>query len=224
MEIPMIGQFKDFYTALQQAGFSTAGENNEGIFTLQNYASPLIVWHTGEPESDPWTWRIRAVLEYDDVAYGKVFLKKSGWITRKWYPYFIAVRRAAKSCEELYAEGKLSRLERDIYALIKNGTASSLHTIKAITGDPTAETALVQLQMLLLITLDGETRKLSKNGEPYGWPVSTFSTAEEFFTSELQAEAEQLSCCEAEAAIREQILRLNPLAKEANIKRFIDCR
>ena len=222
MEVPTIRCFKDFYTALQQAGFSTASENAEGIFSLQNHTSPAIVWHTGEPETDPWTWRIRATSEYSDVAYGKVFFKKNGWITRKWYPYFIAVRRAAKSCDELYAEGKLSRLERDIYDLIKKGTACAVHDIKSITGDKTAENALTQLQMLLLITLDGQTRKLSKNGEPFGWPVNTFCTVEEFFSAELQEEAELISCMEAEAAIRNQILLLNPQASEANIRRWID--
>ncbi|HZW50065.1 MAG TPA: hypothetical protein VFF80_08065 [Bacillota bacterium] len=222
MEIPTIHNFKDFYIALQLAGFSTAGDNGEGIFSLQNHTSPAIVWHTDEPETDPWTWRIRAISEYSDVAYGKVFLKKNGWITRKWYPYFIAVRRAARSCDELYNEGKLSRLERDIYDMIKKGTASAVHDIKSITGDKTTESALIRLQILLLITLDGQTRKLSKNGVPYGWPVSSFCTVEEFFTNELQEEAELLSCDEAEVMIRNQILCLNPQASEANIKRFID--
>ena len=31
-----------------------------------------------DPETDPWEWRIRVLDERDDIAYAKLFYKKSG--------------------------------------------------------------------------------------------------------------------------------------------------
>ncbi len=61
---------------------------------------PSLQYHTGDPETDPWLWRVR-VLEDRALAGGKVFSGKAGWISREWYPLFLAVRRrgkASKNC------------------------------------------------------------------------------------------------------------------------------
>ncbi len=68
----------------------------EGVFTLSDAFGESIAWHTEDPETDPWEWRIRVLDEYTDIAYGKLFFRKSGYITKEWYPYFLAVRRGKK--------------------------------------------------------------------------------------------------------------------------------
>ena len=32
-----------------------------------------IVWHTGDPETDPWEWRVRVLNERNDVAYANSY-------------------------------------------------------------------------------------------------------------------------------------------------------
>ncbi|MDR1705655.1 MAG: hypothetical protein LBS19_13355, partial [Clostridiales bacterium] len=97
-----LNSFNDFVKILIRAGFSIGGGNNEGIYAVVNHdwtytppGSP-IVWHTGDPETDPWEWRVRVLNERSDIAYAKCFFKKSGYITQEFYPYFLALRRGRR--------------------------------------------------------------------------------------------------------------------------------
>lgn len=120
LEFGTIRGFGDFRAALLRAGFAVGGENDEGIFSLRPYMDPSLQYHTGDPETDPWLWRVR-VLEDRALAGGKVFSGKAGWISREWYPLFLAVRRRGKSLEELYADGLVSRLDREVYRTVARG-------------------------------------------------------------------------------------------------------
>ncbi|MCA5960928.1 hypothetical protein LC724_11655 [Blautia sp. RD014234] len=90
-----IRSYEDFTEVLLEAGFSMGGGSSEGIYSIINwewdkeppYETP-VRWHTGDRETDPWEWRMRVLDERDDIAYAKCFFKKSGYITRQWYPCF----------------------------------------------------------------------------------------------------------------------------------------
>jgi hypothetical protein len=75
--------------------------------------------------------------------------------------------------------------------------------------------------MKMLITICGETYKLSKMGEPYGWPVTTFYTAEKFFGEDIFDESCEIGITDAENAITSQIYQLNPDADRKNINKFV---
>ena len=102
----MIQNFADFCRELLSCGFSMGGGNAKGIFALIDYdwtnqdvLDTPVKWHCGDPEVDPWEWRMRVLEERTDIAYSKVFFKTSGFITRDWYPFFYAVRRNGESFE-----------------------------------------------------------------------------------------------------------------------------
>jgi hypothetical protein len=229
VQIEKINSFEVFCEVLQQVGFSMGGSNDEGIFAVSNYFAEHLVEHTGDKETDPWQWRIRGVIETDHLAYGKLFLNKGGWITKDWFPYFMSVRRNGKVFDEMYYDGAISHIAKKIYNLISDTPNLSLHEIKTELGvdkdgKSGFETALTALQMKMLITISGEKFKLSKDGNAYGWPVTTFCTVEEFFG----AEVFDLSCkIEPEDAIEkitQQILILNPNASIKSIKKFIGAK
>ncbi len=225
-QLTAIHNFADFCVALRVAGFSVGGGNDEGIFSLNRFYGDAVVAHTGDPETDPWEWRIRAVTECHDLAFGKFFFRKSGWISREWMPCFIVVRRGTASCEELYEEGRLSHLEKEIFCSITARGTAALHDIKADIGCSKAvasrfDTALTSLQDKLLMMICGEQQKLSKSGEPYGWPSTCFCTPERFFGPSLSDEVAGLASEEARDRITEQILRINPAADQKKISRFI---
>ena len=74
-----LNNFDDFLRILFASGFSIGGGNDESVYAIVDYdwlsippGSP-IVWHTGDPETDPWEWRIRVLNERDDIAYAKCF-------------------------------------------------------------------------------------------------------------------------------------------------------
>lgn len=210
-----------------QAGFALNGQNGEGIFTLWPYLDPLVVrhMHSGDPSVDPWCWRIRAVTEWKDLAFGKFFFGKGSWISSDWLSCFLCVRRRGASLEEWYWDGLVSNLSREIYRTIQETPGIPYHLLKArCMGDAKSsafDTALTALQEGLFVTVCGEAPKISKSGQPYGWPSVTYCTMEYFFGEAPIIEAASLSPDEAEDRIRAQLYRLNPAAVETAIRRFI---
>lgn len=229
----MIKNFSDFCTELLKCGFSMGGGSSKGIFALIPYSwdqqdgidSP-VKWHTGDPETDPWEWRIRVLDERSDIAYSKLFFNSSGYITREWYPYFYAVRRGGKTLDGEYADGNISVFEKRIYSVIRDAGYAPVHEIKRLGGfskedKSRFDRALISLQMKMYVTMCGKAQKLNRFGEVYGWSSTAFCTVESFWGNELAAEASGISSEAAEEIIRKQILLLNPAAEEKNIRRFI---
>lgn len=224
----MINSFSEFCEELLRCGFSMGGGNAKGIYSVIPYdwQSPQpgpIQWHTGDPETDPWEWRMRVLEERDDIAYGKVFLGASGYITRQWYPLFLAVRRQGLVFDEWYDEGKASLMEKQIYETIECQGKLPLHDLKRLCSiskeDASAfERALVNLQKNLFITMCGRMQKKNKSGQEYGWSSTVFCTTEEFWGEDLSA---AISPEDAYRQIHDHILELNSQAEEKTIRRFI---
>lgn len=225
----MVNSFDEFCNELIKKGFSMGGGNAKGIYAIVPFdwkSTPpdsTIAWHTGNPDTDPWEWRMRVLEERDDIAYGKVFFGTSGYITKEWYPYFLAVRRQGMVFDEWYDEGKISQLEKNIYEAISENGCVALHDLKRLCGI-TKETsskfdrALTNLQKALFITMCGRRQKRNKFGEGYGWNSTVFCTVEEFWREDLSMD---ISYEEAYHRIHDRILELNPVAEEKNIKKFI---
>ncbi len=228
----MIRNFADFCHELNTCGFSMGGGNPKGIFALidfdwtsQGALDTPVRWHCGDPEIDPWEWRMRVLEERTDIAYSKVFFKTSGYITKDWYPCFYAVRRNGETFEEAYARGSLSHAAKQIYEIVSTGGQVALHEIKALGGfgkedKAQFDKALVELQMGLFLTMTGRQQKVNKYGMEYGWNSTVFTTVERFWEDRgfvlpiLNAE-------ESYEKIRRQILFLNPTAEEKAIRKFI---
>ncbi len=227
----MIRNFEDFCWELGRCGFSMGGGNAKGIFALIDYdwiqqeqLDTPVKWHCGDPEVDPWEWRMRVLEERKDIAYSKVFFKTSGFITREWYPCFYAVRRRGESFAEAYERGTVSHTAKRIYDIVSEGPAA-LHEIKALGGfskedKASFDRALVELQMRLFLTMTGQKQKKNRYGMEYGWNSTVFTTVEHFW-SERGFEIPKLDAEESAQKIRERILLLNPEAEEKNIRKFI---
>ena len=229
----MIRGYDDFIEELLKAGFSMGGGSADGIFAIVswgwNETPPFetpISWHTEDPDTDPWEWRMRVLDERSDIAYGKLFFKKSGFITKEWYPYFLAARRGNITFDEAYEDGTISHFAKRIYETVcENGTLPS-HGIKQLAGFSKEDKAgfdkaLTELQMKMYLTMCGRQQKLSKKGEEYSWASTVFCTTENFFGDAVFEKASKISKDEAVNKITEQILRLNPFAQEKQINKFI---
>ena len=228
-----IQNYDGFVQNLLTAGFSMGGGNDEGIFALvpwswdevPPYETP-VRWHTGLAETDPWEWRMRVLDERRDIAYGKVFFKKSGFITKAWAPYFLAARRGKIDFETAYADGTVSNAAKRIYrAVLEYGTLP-LHAIKQLAGfgaekKSRFDGALTELQMRLYLSMCGRQQKLSQKGEEYGWYSTVFCTTEQFWGEEIFAQAAKIKKDDALKAITQQVLHINPQAEEKKIQKFI---
>ena len=228
-----IKSYDDFVETLLEAGFSMGGGNSEGIYSVipwnwnqePPYETP-VRWHTGLPDTDPWEWRIRVLDQRKDIAYAKVFFKKSGYITKEWIPYFLAVRRGNQTLEEEYEDGVISSQAKRIYKTVSQHGILPVHSIKELAGfgkedKAQFERGLVELQTKMFLTMCGRQQKRSQKGEEYGWSSTVFCTTERFWGEDVFEEADQIKPEEAIEKISERILMLNPNAEQKKILKFI---
>ena len=235
MQAVMIRNFNDFTAALLESGFSGAvngaGKGDDGVFALFRYGwgaddESSLFWHSGDPETDPWEWRMRVLEERKDIAYSKVFFRKAGYITRKWYPCFLAARRGGRTFEDEYADGKISQSAKRIYEAVSALGRLPLHEIKLAAAfrredNSRFDAALTDLQMKLYITMCGRQPKISLSGEEYGWPSTVFCTTETFWSASVFEKASKIGESVAVEKISAQILKLNPAADKRKLLRFI---
>ena len=227
-----LNNYNDFVKLLLSAGFSMGGGNDEGIYAVVGHGwqeipedSPVI-WHTGDPETDPWEWRIRVLDERGDISYAKCFFRKSGYISEEYYPYFLAVRRAGREFTDEYDSGMISHYAKRIYDVVREYKAASLREIKLFGGFGRDEkskfdSALTELQMRMYLTICSARRRKNKLGEEYGWETTVFCTTERFWErSDVFSKTSKLTETDAFAAIRERVLKLNPNANEKQIRKF----
>lgn len=229
----LIRDYDDFVATLLEVGFSMGGGNSEGIYSVVpwswNQAPPydtLVCWHTGDPETDPWEWRMRVLDERDDIAYAKMFFKKSGYITKDWYSYFLAVRRGGTLFEEEYRDGKISGQAKRIYDVVSEYGTLPLHAIKELASfgkdqKSSFERALVELQMKMYLTVCGKQQKISRKGDEYGWSSTVFCTVESFFGEDFLANSAQIDKEVAIEKITDQVHKFNPQAEQKKILKFI---
>jgi len=227
----MVQNYSDFCEELLAAGFSMAGGNSKGIYAVvpfdwkaNDVFDTPVRWHTGEPETDPWEWRMRVLEERDDIAYAKVFFQASGFISKEWYPYFYAVRRNGETIEEAYEEGTVSHIAKRIYDIIAKGEIA-LHDVKRVGGftkedNAKFDRAVVELQMRMFITMCGRVQKVNKYGEVYGWSSTVFTTVEDFWEKR-GLDLPDLNPKESYEKICEQIKKINPEAQQKKIDKFI---
>ena len=227
----MIRNFDDFCRELRRCGFSMGGGRAKGVFALidfdwqtQEGLDTPVRWHCGDPEIDPWEWRMRVLEECTDIAYAKVFFKTSGFITKAWYPYFYAVRRDGETLMDAYEDGRISRAAKQIYDIVSQGHAA-LHEIKAMghfgkEDKASFDRALIELQMGMFITVTGRKQKRNQYGMEYGWNSTVFTTVENFW-AERGCDLPELDADESYEKIRQQLLLLNPMADEKTIRKFM---
>lgn len=227
--------FSDFCAVLNACGFSLGGGNAKGIFAIVPYSwenqesvDTPIKWHTGDPETDPWEWRMRVLEERQDIAYAKLFFRTSGYCTKDWYPYFYAVRRQGESFAAAYEGGTLSRMAKRVYEAVAQDASSggiALPEIKhlaAVRREETAEfnRAVVELQMRMFLTMCGRAQKVNRGGEAYGWNSTVFTTVEDFW-GQRGVSLPALDPNQAYEALVAQVRKLNPAATPKKIDSFI---
>jgi len=126
----------------------------------------------------------------------------------------------------MYNDGKISHWAKRIYEVIESGGSVPLEEIKRLGGfkkedKSKFDSAITELQTKLYIAMCDSRNKRNAKGEEYGWASTMFCTTEEFWGSDVFETTANIDSEEATHKIREQILRLNPTAKEKKMLKFI---
>ena len=228
----MITNYNNFIKALMESGFSGAvGGKDDGVFGLFRYGwgaeeETGEQWHTGNPDTDPWEWRIRVLKERNDISYSKVFFKKAGYITKEWYPFFYAARRKGREFEDDYYDGLISNHAKRIYDAVLENDRLTVYRIKQIARFSRDEkskfdSALTELQMKMYLTICEIFYNVSQKGEQYGFSETVFCTPELFWGKEFIDDANNIDDDEAIDVISRHIFKLNQNANREKVAKFI---
>lgn len=75
---------------VNEVGFLPLFANEITGFSVEEHVLSLF-WWAGDPVQDPWIWR-EIIARSRQVAYGRFFGEKAGFISKEWMSYFVKYR------------------------------------------------------------------------------------------------------------------------------------
>lgn len=169
---------------IEEIGFLPLFKNEIPGFSVEE-RTVADYWWSGIVERDPWAWR-EIIAGRGNIAYGKFFDKKAGFISRKWFPYFANVRRDGYDFDALWDDGKANRRQKKIMDCFSEGHEEDeilSSDIKKMAGfgkggEKNFDGTMTDMQMHMYLCMRDFRRKRNKKGEEYGWPVAVYSRPE----------------------------------------------
>ena len=214
----------DAAALIREIGFLPLFSAGIAGFSLEERV-PANDWWTEDPERDPWIWRM-LLAEEDDIAYGKFFDRKAGFVSREWFPAFANYRRDGYDYEGLYEDGKMKGgAKRILDALELDEDAAGLEQMsgqlrRKAGVEKGFDGLLIDLQMQSFLLISRFRQKKNKKGIAYGWHLPSFMTPEtkwgyDFVNSEGEKPEESLR------RIGEQIRRFFPETDGKALRRVL---
>ena len=185
-------------------------------------------WWSDDPKSDPWAWRME-IAARDDIAYGKFFDRKAGFISKSCFPAFANYRRDGYDHEGLYEDGKMNgRAKKILDVLELNENAVGLEMMSGELRKKAAiekgfDNVLIDLQMQAFLLISGFRQKRNKRGIEYGWHLPSFMTPETKWGYDAVNSVHE-SPEESRNWIEERIRQFYPEVGEKEIQKVIGIR
>lgn len=188
VKLPDIETKDELCALIEDIGFIPLFRGDIPGFSVEDITRPERWFSDDDAEHDPWDWRKHIAAE-GNIAYGKLFRNKAGFISKKWYPKLANFRRDGYDFDSLYEEGLAPRRQGLIMKLFENGDRIPSYEIKRLAGfggngEKGFEGALTALQMQTYLTVCGFARKRNRAGGEYGWPIGLYSMPEALFGAE----------------------------------------
>ncbi len=209
---------------INEVGFLPLFKNGVEGFSVEEI-TPSDAWWAGNAQEDPWEWR-QVIAGEQEVAYGKLFCNRAGFISRTWYPYFAAYRRDGYDFDSRYEDGLASHRVKLIIDVLTKCASLPSYELKAAAGfgrggEKGFDGAMTQLQMQTYITVNGFSKKCNKKHEEYGWSVANYTLSENLFGEQYVRSLYHLGAAEAKNKILTQIKSKYPAAADKEIEKII---
>ena len=217
---------KELIDYINMVGFLPLFANGLPMFSVEDHVSPLF-WWTGDPRQDPWEWR-EILARSGEVAYGKFFKGRAGFISREWYPVFANYRRDGYDFDSLWEDEKASYREKKIMDVFLNEDELFSYMIKRKAGfgkdgEKNFEGIITDLQMKgYLIVKDFRRRKRLHDGVEYGWPIAVYTPSENLMGKDAIAEGYKEDPKDSFHRIVEKIHLEFPQAAEQQIQDIME--
>ena len=186
---------------------------------------PASDWWTDDPKRDPWIWRM-LIAEDENIAYGKFFERKAGFVAKAWFPAFANYRRDGYDYEGMYEDGKMKgRAKQILDALALDENAVGLEMMsgklrKASGVEKGFDNILIDLQMQTFLLISRFQQKQNKRGEAYGWHLPSFMTPETKWGYDFVNSVEEAPDASWEKIVR-QVRTHCPAADETAVRKWM---
>ena len=210
---------------INKVGFLPLFSNEIPGFSVEDHVAGLF-WWTGDPQQDPWEWRV-TIARSGEVAYGKFFHRKAGFISKEWFPAFANYRRDGYDFDARWEDELASRRAKRIIDLFEDNEELYSFEIKKSAGfgkegEKNFEGVMTDLQMQgYLVVRDFRRRKRKKDGEEYGWAVSVYTTPERLVGYDAIAEGYREDPIRSGERIFAKIKQEYPDAAEEQIRKIM---
>ena len=229
-----IRSWKELVNWIQEIGFLPLFANDIPGFSAEEHISSDY-WWTGNPEQDPWEWR-EMIARSREVAYGKFFNKKAGFISPDWIPYFANVRRYGYDFDSRWEEGLAGHREKLIMDYFM-GVDDAGDTVWKAPGILTTELKkqagfgkgqeknfpgiITDLQMKLYLVISDFRHRKNKKGVDYGMSVSVMQPPETIWGYDKVTERYSEAPGTSWEKIHEHLKTLYPDAAESAVAAMI---
>jgi hypothetical protein len=173
----MLTTYEDFVARVEALGFMVLSPLLPGLPSLGGETRESL-WHTGL-DTDPWHWKDRAAEE-KCLAYGCILGGHKGFVARRLYPIFYAAFHPTLPMPERWSAGTVNPKTWQLWQLFEEKGTLNISQVRQTLGVSrkrgvsAVDSAIQQLQHEYYITMDGNDRKISAKGEPYGWAINRY--------------------------------------------------
>jgi len=221
--MPKITNAIELEALVQQMGFLPFFLCSVPNFSIEGFTPSRYWFATGV--DGPWEWRME-LARRGVVAYGKLFSKKAGLVSREWYPDLANYRRNGYDFDSRYEEGLASYREKRIMdVLLREGPTLSkdLKRLAGFGGDGLKgfDTVITNLQMQTYITVHSFEYACDKHGRPYGWGIARYAATEDVLGADATQGAYHRDPEESRERIIHHLGLLCPDAFDDDLAKFI---
>lgn len=226
-----IRTWKELVKWIKEVGFLPLFANEVEGFSVEEHVSSNF-WWTGDKDQDPWEWR-EIIAAGHEVAYGKFFGRKAGFISLEWLPYFVNSRRSGYDFDARWEDGRASRREKKIMDFFIGEDEDGDSIFKEIQilstelkkqagfgkdGEKNYQGIITQLQMETYLVISDFRRRKNKRGEEYGMAVSVLLPPESIWGYDIVTAAYSES---PKKSWERQINRVKELYPDADDQKII---
>ena len=223
MPQPKIHNAAELEALVQRMGFLPFFSCAIPNFSVEDF-TPSRYWFVDGVDG-PWEWRMD-VARRSVVAYGKLFSRKAGLVSREWYPDLANYRRNGYDFDSRYEEGLANYREKCVMdVLLREGPTLSkdLKRLAGFGGDGLNgfDTVITSLQMQTYITVHSFEYAHDKYGKPYGWGIARYAVTEDVLGTDVTRGAYSREPEESRRRIIQHLGTLCPGAFDEELARFI---
>ncbi len=213
---------KELSAYINEVGFLPLFKNCVSGFSVEEITGSNY-WWSDKPAEDPWEWR-EVIAAEGEIAYGKLFGNRAGFVSKEWYPYLASYRRDGYDFDSRYEDGLASYRTKRIMDVLESYDELLSNQLKEKAGfgkggEKGFEGAITTLQMQTYIAVRSFRRRCNKKQEEYGWSVASYTLSENLFGRDHVRSAYDLSAAQAKEKIVDWIISKFPAASRTEVER-----